>query len=123
MTVKLKRAYDDASPDDGERYLVERLWPRGVTKERLVLSDWLKNVAPSTELRKWYGHKPERWPEFAHRYEQELCTTGASAFEDLVRRARESDIALVFSAKEPSLSGALVLKNLLEGRDAAMPLE
>src|SRR3954470_13535627 len=72
-TIYLKRAYEAPSPEDGDRFLVERLWPRGVTKAQLALTGWLKDLAPTSQLRKWYGHLPERWPEFARLYERELA--------------------------------------------------
>jgi uncharacterized protein YeaO (DUF488 family) len=116
MPVHLKRAYEDAAESDGARYFVERLWPRGVKKQSLVLTEWLKDLAPSTELRKWYAHQPERQPEFAQRYKAELDGVVRRALlADLAREARSGNITLVFSTKEPELSGAVVLKDVLEG--------
>jgi uncharacterized protein YeaO (DUF488 family) len=115
MPIRLKRAYDVVEPADGERYLVERLWPRGVTKERLALTAWLKDVAPSTELRTWYGHQPERREEFVRRYEAELASPDLQpVLEDLRHRGETGTITLVFSTKETELSGAVVLKDVLE---------
>jgi uncharacterized protein YeaO (DUF488 family) len=116
MPIRLKRAYEAPSPEDGERYLVERLWPRGVKKDRLALTGWLKEVAPSTELRTWYGHQPDRRQEFVRRYEAELEAPEAkAALDDLRHRGETGTITLVFSTKETELSGAVVLKDVLEG--------
>jgi uncharacterized protein YeaO (DUF488 family) len=115
MSVKLKRAYESPARNDGHRYLVERLWPRGVSKDALKLTAWLKELAPSTELRRWYGHEPTRWREFAHRYEAEL--EAPEKQESLARLAGEaggSDVTLVFATKDAEHSGARVLKDLLD---------
>jgi uncharacterized protein YeaO (DUF488 family) len=115
VAVKLKRAYEAPAPDDGERYLVERLWPRGVTKAELALTGWPKDIAPSTELRKWYGHRADRWPEFVQRYERELATPDKqAALSELSKQAEEGDITLVFSTRQTELSGAAVLKDVLD---------
>jgi uncharacterized protein YeaO (DUF488 family) len=119
MPIQLKRAYEAPSPDDGERYLVERLWPRGVKKERLALTAWLKELAPSTELRTWYGHQPDRHPEFVRRYEAELAAPELKpVLDDLRHRGKAGTITLVFSTKETELSGAVVLKDVLERGNA-----
>ena len=116
MPVRLKRAYEAAEASDGERYLVERLWPRGVKKDELALTAWLKDIAPSTELRQWYGHQPDRQPEFARRYRAELALPEKQpALLDLVQRARAGNVTLVFSTRETDLSGAVVLKGVLDG--------
>jgi uncharacterized protein YeaO (DUF488 family) len=115
MTIKLKRAYDAPSRDDGERYLVERLWPRGVSKERAALRDWLKELAPSTDLRNWYQHDLNRWPEFERRYREELRDRARQDdLQRLVARARTGDITLVFAARDAEHSSARVLKDVLE---------
>jgi uncharacterized protein YeaO (DUF488 family) len=114
VAVKLKRAFDHPSTDDGERYLVERLWPRGISKADLALTAWLKEVAPSTELRKWFGHKAELWPEFARRYQAELAAPEKQAvLRDLVQKAKAGNITLVFATKMTELSGAAVLRDVL----------
>lgn len=110
--VKLKRAYDAPAKADGQRILVDRLWPRGVSKEKAALDEWLKEVAPSTELRKWYGHEPDRWPEFRKRYRAELKDNPALA--ELKTRARAGDITLVYAARDQEHNEAVVLKQLLE---------
>src|SRR5688572_10633550 len=115
MSIKLKRAYEPPSPDDGERYLVERLWPRGIAKSEFPLTGWLKDLAPSTSLRKWYGHKAELWPEFAERYKSELEPPEKQALLlDLARKSATRSITLVFATKQVELSGAVVLKEVIE---------
>lgn len=118
MTVKLKRAYEAAAEGDGERFLVERLWPRGVAKKDLPLQGWLKDIAPSTSLRKWYSHIEERWPEFVKRYRLELRATDKQAMlADLATRAEASTVTLVFATRDPERSGARVLKDVIEELD------
>lgn len=115
MPVLLKRAYEAPSTDDGERYLVERLWPRGVAKKDLAITDWLRDIAPSTELRKWYGHVEERWPEFVKRYESELISPDKQkALTDLAHKARTGNVTLVFATRVAEQSGARVLKDLID---------
>jgi uncharacterized protein YeaO (DUF488 family) len=115
LPVLLKRAYEAPSTDDGERYLVERLWPRGVAKKDLALTDWLRDIAPSTELRKWYGHIEERWPEFVKRYERELAAPDKQkSLTDLAQKARAGNVTLVFATRVAERSGAKVLKDAIE---------
>ena len=122
MPIRLKRAYEMAASSDGERYLVERLWPRGVKKTDLTLTAWLKDLAPSTDLRKWYGHHPDRQPEFARRYRAELAAAEKRPLLlDLVQKANAGDVTLVFSTKETDLSGAVVLKKVLENMASPSP--
>lgn len=109
---QLKRAYEPASPDDGCRVLVERLWPRGVSKARAKIDAWLKDVAPSAELRKWYGHDPERWADFRRRYWQEL-RSHPEAVSDLRAKQREGKVTLVYAAHDEEHSGALALQQFL----------
>jgi uncharacterized protein YeaO (DUF488 family) len=111
--IKLKRAYGKPAKDDGERILVERLWPRGVTKAKAKLDLWLKDVAPSTELRKWFGHDPDRWIEFRQRYRKELKQK-ADQIKLLRRKAREGTITLIYAARDEAHNGALVLKQFLQ---------
>ncbi len=114
MDVRLKRAYQPASPRDGARVLVERLWPRGVRKSDLRLDAWLKDVAPSAGLRTWFGHDPERFPEFAARYRRELKRSPAKeALSDLVRRAEDRPVTLVFGARDEEHNGAVVLREVV----------
>lgn len=112
--VRLKRAYDAAAPGDGFRVLVDRLWPRGVRKEALPLDLWAKDLAPSPGLRTWFGHEPERFPEFARRYLAELEAPAARALlEELARRARAGTVTLVYAARDDEHNGAVVLRDAL----------
>lgn len=114
--VRLKRAYEPPAAADGARVLVERLWPRGLSKERAALTDWLKDAAPSPELRRWYSHRIARWPEFARRYRAELEGTAARAALDRLRAlGRAGPLTLVFAAKDAAHSSAAVLKEVLDG--------
>jgi uncharacterized protein YeaO (DUF488 family) len=112
--VAIKRAYEEAAPTDGTRVLVDRLWPRGVSKARADLDLWLKDVAPSTELRKWYGHDPAKFAEFRERYIHELeAEPGRSALEQLRDLARAGHVTLIFGARDTAHSEAAVLQDLL----------
>jgi uncharacterized protein YeaO (DUF488 family) len=112
--VQVRRAYDPPEPSDGQRVLVDRLWPRGLSKERADLADWCKEVAPSTELRKWYGHEPDKFTEFANRYRAELQQPEQSAaFDELKARARKGRVTLLTAAKRSDISEATVLAELL----------
>jgi uncharacterized protein YeaO (DUF488 family) len=117
MTVRLKRVYEVPSPHDGARVLVDRLWPRGLTKEAAALDVWLKEVAPSNELRKWYHAHPVQWPKFRERYLAELTTEGAhAALSELYDLAKKKPgVTLLFGSKSLEQNHALVLKQLLEG--------
>ena len=112
--VRLKRAYEPAAADDGKRVLVERLWPRGVSKADAALDDWAKDIAPSPELRKWYGHEVSRWPEFRRRYLAEL-TGHAAAVGTLRESAAAGRLTLVFAAHDAEHSSAAVLRETLLG--------
>lgn len=111
--IQLKRAYDPATPGDGTRYLVDRLWPRGVKKEELHADEWVKEVAPSTELRQWFGHDPDKWPEFQKRYTAELDKNPAG-WRPIADAARKGRVTLVYSAKDEEHNDAVVLKAYLE---------
>ncbi|HLZ25093.1 MAG TPA: DUF488 family protein [Ktedonobacterales bacterium] len=116
QSVSLKRAYETPEASDGTRVLVERLWPRGLTKERAHISVWLKDIAPSQELRKWYNHDPARFAEFRRRYEEELATEPArSALVDLRELTKRDHVTLVFATHDVELSNAAVLRDLLAG--------
>lgn len=110
--VRLKRAYDERAEDDGTRVLVDRVWPRGVTKERAAIDWWAKGLAPSEELRKWFSHDPKRFDEFAERYEAELA--GSPDMERLRRLAAEGTVTLVYGARDREHNQAVVLKRLVE---------
>jgi uncharacterized protein YeaO (DUF488 family) len=112
--IKLKRAYDKPARADGERVLVERLWPRGLTKEKAKIDLWLKEVAPSTELRRWFGHDPDRWSEFRKRYRAELKDK-EDLIETLRKKSNQGTITFVYSARDEEHNGALALKKFVEG--------
>ena len=113
--IRLKRVYEEPGPKDGLRVLVERLWPRGLTKERAAVDLWLKGVAPSPELRKWFGHDPARWEQFQERYRRELREK-KDDIRLLKQKGKEGPVTLVYAARDEERNGALVLKRLLEGR-------
>ena len=112
MNVMLKRAYALPTETDGQRILVDRLWPRGVAKAKAGIDLWLKDVAPSTELRKWFAHDPEKWAEFKTRYRAEL--KGSAALAELKALARQGDITLIYGAKDQLNNEAVVLKQILD---------
>jgi uncharacterized protein YeaO (DUF488 family) len=110
--VRIKRVYDDPAASDGYRILVDRLWPRGLAKDDAAVDEWLKDVGPSTELRRWFGHDPERFGEFAARYRTEL--EGSAAFTQLRERCAAHDrVTLVYGAKDSEHNQAVVLRELL----------
>jgi uncharacterized protein YeaO (DUF488 family) len=112
--ILTKRAYDPFEPSDGYRVLVDRLWPRGVSKAKAHLDAWAKEIAPSRALREWYGHDPARWPEFRRRYTQELRAPAAQAvLDDLARRARRGRVTLVYASRAADISDVAVLERLL----------
>ena len=115
MAVLIKRAYEAAAPADGYRVLIDRLWPRGRRKEDLRLDAWLKDLAPSTELRTWFGHDPARWSEFRARYRRELRRASArELLRDLTRRAERGTVTLVFGAKDVEHNDAVALKLIID---------
>jgi uncharacterized protein YeaO (DUF488 family) len=116
--VQVRRVYDPPGPDDGQRVLVDRLWPRGLSKERARLDNWCKEIAPSTELRKWYGHDPDRYAEFARRYRAELGDPErAAAFAYLRELASQGRLTLLTATKQSDISEAAVLAALLGKAD------
>ncbi|WP_166443470.1 DUF488 domain-containing protein [Tsukamurella sputi] len=118
MTVRVKRVYEAQAEGDGERILVDRLWPRGISKDRADLTEWCKAVSPSTELRKWYEHDPARYPEFVERYKAELAEPeAASAYDGLAARVSRGPVTLLTASKAEDISHAHVLAALLSGRD------
>lgn len=112
MKLRIKRAYEPAVPEDGERFLVDRLWPRGVKKEALVLTEWLKEVAPSDALRRWFGHDPERWEAFRRRYRKELKSQRA-VLQSLRNALKRGPVTLVYSAHDEAHNQAVVLREFL----------
>jgi uncharacterized protein YeaO (DUF488 family) len=114
--VQVRRAYDEPKRGDGARVLVDRLWPRGLSKERAHLHEWCKDVAPSDALRKWYAHDPARFAEFKRRYEKELAAPErAGALEHLRHLAARRTLTLLTATKAPDISEAAVLRDVLEG--------
>lgn len=114
LHVQVRRAYDPPQADDGQRILVDRLWPRGLSKARAHLDEWCKEIAPSTDLRQWYGHDPDRYDEFARRYRAELDDPErAAAFARLRELATRSPLTLLTAAKRSDISEATVLAGLL----------
>ena len=113
--VRLKRAYEPPARDDGARILIDRLWPRGMTKKAAAIDEWFKDVAPSTALRQWFGHDPARWQEFRRRYADEV-RQNPEHLDKLRDRARQGPITLVFSARDELHNDAVVLRDLLLGR-------
>jgi uncharacterized protein YeaO (DUF488 family) len=111
MSILIKRAYAAAAAADGVRVLVDRLWPRGVRKTGAKLTFWMKDIAPSVKLRVWFGHKPERFKEFARRYKKEL--NGNPRVADLRRLARARTLTLVYGARDPEVNHAVVLQSVL----------
>lgn len=115
MDIRVKRVYRAQRQSDGFRVLVDRLWPRGLTKERMRLDWWAKELAPSTELRHWYHHEAERWEEFTRRYAREIDQNG-EAVASLLARAREGPVTLLYAAKDEERNNAVALKSYLEAR-------
>ena len=113
--VRLKRAYDAPTRSDGRRVLVERLWPRGLTKEAAQLTAWLRDIAPSPELRRWYGHDPEKWPEFQRRYRAELHRPAArQLLAALAEQARQGTVTLIFAARDTERNSAALVRDEVE---------
>jgi uncharacterized protein YeaO (DUF488 family) len=112
MELKIKRVYEKPKKEDGERILVDRLWPRGLTKERASIDLWLKDIAPSTELRKWFGHDPKKWKEFSKRYNKEL-KKNTKQIEILENQLKKGTVTLVYGAKDEEHNEALVLQGFL----------
>ncbi len=112
-SIRLKRAYDEVADDDGTRILVERLWPRGVKREAAAVEHWFKDLAPSPDLRRWYNHQPERWPEFRLRYEAELGAAEQSPMDELTRLCRDNMVTFVFAARDAERNSAVVLRDYM----------
>jgi uncharacterized protein YeaO (DUF488 family) len=113
--IKIKRVYEPVDATDGDRYLVDRLWPRGKSKESLQIVAWLKDAAPSNDLRRWYGHDPAKWEEFQRRYQAELDAVPES-WAPLVEAAKGGDITLLYSSKELEINNAAALRLYLEDK-------
>ncbi|MFC6446037.1 DUF488 domain-containing protein [Shinella zoogloeoides] len=111
MSVRIKRVYDEPAADDGERILVDRLWPRGISKEKAAFDEWMKEVAPTSELRKWFDHRPERWDEFKERYRAELQDN--PAVEALRARIAAGKVTLLYGSRNREFNHAAVLADFL----------
>ena len=118
--IRLKRAYAPVSADDGVRLLVDRMWPRGVSKQKIATQAWLKDIAPSTELRQWFGHVPERWEEFRKRYAREL-DANPDAVAELRQWLKHGRVTLVYSARDTEHNQAVALREYLLCVDAVLP--
>jgi uncharacterized protein YeaO (DUF488 family) len=115
MPVRIRRVYDPPAPDEGYRVLIDRLWPRGLRKDQLPLDAWLRELAVSDGLRRWFGHEPARWEEFRQRYRAELLAPERRPLlEELARRARDGTVTLLYGARDPQHNNAVVLAELLE---------
>ncbi len=115
MKIHVKRVYDAPGPRDGTRILIDRLWPRGLSKAKAEVDVWIKEIAPSTELRRWYGHDAQKWAEFRKRYHAELDETPDVARE-LMSHAKKEQVTLLFGSREERLNNAFALKEYLESR-------
>ncbi|HET7306315.1 MAG TPA: DUF488 domain-containing protein [Gammaproteobacteria bacterium] len=113
MSIRIKRIYEAPDRDDGRRVLVDRVWPRGIKKEEAKLDDWLKDVAPSTPLRKWFGHDPDKWSEFRNRYRKELDAQ-AEAVGHLAGYARKGKLTLLYGARDEQHNQAVVLRDYIQ---------
>lgn len=115
--IRLRRAYDPPGPEDGYRVLVDRVWPRGRTRDELAIDEWARDLGPSTELRRWFGHDPARWPGFQERYHAELARADlAAALDTLAERARQGPVTLVYGARDTEHNQARVIADELEHR-------
>ncbi len=113
MMIQIKRAYESVSEDDGYRILVDRLWPRGISKDKARIDCWLKELAPSTRIRHWYGHDSEKWPEFKSRYFSEL-DANPELLKELLGYMRKGTVTFVYSSKEQNLNNAVALREYIE---------
>jgi uncharacterized protein YeaO (DUF488 family) len=115
ISIKVKRVYEAPVSGDGRRILIDRLWPRGLSKAGAKVDLWMKEISPSTELRQWYQHGPEKWPEFKKRYHAEL-DANPSAVDELLALARRGELTLLFGSREERLNNAFALKEYLESK-------
>lgn len=117
MPISTKRAYDKPSPGDGTRILVDGLWPRGISKEDLKIAKWEKGIAPSQALRKWYGHDPDKWPEFRKRYREELKQSPRKeVLNQLIGLAKKGNLTLVFAARDVERSNSAVIAEMIQAK-------
>ncbi len=113
MLVKIKRVYEPSEPTDGKRVLIDRLWPRGLTKEKAKIDLWLKEIAPTTQLRKWFNHDPAKWPEFRQRYREEI-QKNLTSVKKLQQLLKAGPVTLVYGAKDQEHNDAVVLQQYLQ---------
>ena len=113
--LRIKRVYEPQTRSDGRRILVDRLWPRGLSKKKAAVDEWMKDIAPSAELRRWFGHDPRRWPEFKRRYRHELRAHG-DLLRDITARASRGPVTLVYGARDEAHNDAVVLAAAIRGR-------
>jgi len=113
MLIRVKRVYEEPSAEDGYRILVDRLWPRGLRKEKAKIDLWMRNLAPSDKLRRWFGHKPERWKEFKQRYFKELREKEA-LLKQILEKEKEGAVTLLYSTKDTTYNNAIALKEYIE---------
>jgi uncharacterized protein YeaO (DUF488 family) len=116
IKLQIKRVYEEPSPPDGTRVLVDRIWPRGLSKEKAHLDHWYKEVAPSTELRKWFAHKEERFQKFKEKYREELAANDSEELQDLIKLITSGPVTLLFAAKDEADNNAVVLRDFLSRR-------
>jgi len=117
MAVKIKRVYDKPERADGVRILVDRLWPRGLTKDEAALDEWIRDIAPTNKLRTWFGHKPDRWPEFQRRYKKELQSDESrEMLRRLAKIAGIATVTLLYAAKDNEHNNAVVLASLMKNK-------
>ena len=121
--LKIKRAYERKEAGDGERILIDRLWPRGVSKDEAGLDAWRKELAPSTALRQWFGHDPKKWEEFKKRYRKELAAPESKRLlEEIARSAERRNVTLIYGAKDTEHSDVQVLQELIAGLMSSVPV-
>jgi uncharacterized protein YeaO (DUF488 family) len=117
--LRTKRVYEKRNSGDGKRILVDRLWPRGLMREEAAIDEWMKDLAPSDELRRWFGHEPEKWPEFQRRYTQELLSPDKVRLVDkVVRMAGEGNVTIVYAARDTEHNNAKVLEQIIQSVEA-----
>ena len=121
IAIRIKRVYQEPEESDGRRILVDRLWPRGLSKDKAKVHVWVKEIAPSTELRRWYGHNPDKWPEFKIRYAVEL-EANRSKVDELLEEVQAGTVTFLYGSKEERLNNAVALKEFIESIVQAKPV-
>ena len=121
IAIRIKRVYEEPENSDGRRILVDRLWPRGLSKDKAKVHVWVKEIAPSTELRRWYGHEPDKWPDFKIRYAVEL-EANRSKVDELLAEVQAGTVTFLYGSKEERLNNAVALKEFIESIVQAKPV-